>query len=156
MEATRNGDADGSSRLLLERQVCFRLYVASNLVTRLYRQHLDAMGLTYPQYLVMLILWEVEPQSVGQLGERLHLDSGTLTPLLKRMETAGLVQRRRDTADERRVLVALTETGRALRGRADAMLEALAQETCLSPGDFDELGQQLDQYISDLEEQLGT
>ena len=94
MEGTQNGDAEGVNRVLLEQQICFRVYVASNLVTRLYRLHLDAMGLTYPQYLVMLILWETELQSVSQLGDRLYLDSGTLTPLLKRLEAAGLVVRR--------------------------------------------------------------
>lgn len=156
MEGTQNGDAEGVNRDLLEQQICFRVYVASNLVTRLYRLHLDAMGLTYPQYLVMLILWETELQSVSQLGDRLYLDSGTLTPLLKRLEAAGLVVRRRDTIDERRVLIALTETGRALRERADAMLRALEGETCLLPGDLDVLGEQLDRYIWDLSAQLGT
>ena len=104
----------------------------------------------------MLILWETELQSVSQLGDRLYLDSGTLTPLLKRLEAAGLVVRRRDTIDERRVLIALTEIGRALRERADAMLRALEGETCLLPGDLDVLGEQLDRYIWDLSAQLGT
>ncbi len=104
--------------LKLDLQVCFPLYAASNLLTRLYRPVLAEIGLTYPQYLVMLVLWEGAPQSVGTLGARLHLDSGTLTPLLKRMEAAGLVSRRRDAADERRVLVDLTQKGRDLRARA--------------------------------------
>lgn len=150
----QNDEAERTQRLLLERQLCFRLYLASNLVTRLYRSHLDAMGLTYPQYLVMLLLWESEPQSVSQLGDRLYLDSGTLTPLLKRLEGAGLVVRRRDTVDERRVLIALTQAGRALRARADTMLEAMEQETCFSPEDHVALGPQLDRYISDLGNQL--
>ena len=104
--------------LLLDRQVCFPLYAATNLLNRLYGSVLAELGLTYPQYLVMLVLWEHEVQTVGALGGRLYLDSGTLSPLLKRMETGGLVGRTRDPADERKVLVALTEKGRALRERA--------------------------------------
>lgn len=105
--------------LLLDRQVCFPLYAATNLLNRLYTPVLAELGLTYPQYLVMLVLWEHEPQTVGALGARLYLDSGTLSPLLKRMETAGLVERGRDPADERRVVVRLTPQGRALRARAE-------------------------------------
>ena len=106
------GEDDG---LRLDRQVCFPLYAASNLLTRLYRPALTGLGLTYPQYLVMLVLWEGEPQTVGALGARLYLDSGTVTPLLKRMEAAGLVTRERDREDERRVQITLTDHGRALR-----------------------------------------
>jgi len=104
--------------LLLDRQVCFPLYAATNLLNRLYGPVLGELGLTYPQYLVMLVLWEHEVQTVGALGARLYLDSGTLTPLLKRMEAARLVVRARDSKDERRVLVTLTDQGRALRDRA--------------------------------------
>lgn len=112
--------------LLLDRQVCFPLYAATNLLTRLYGPVLKPLGLTYPQYLVMLVLWEQEPQSVGALGQRLHLDSGTLTPLLKRMEAAGLVSRERDPEDERRVLITLTAMGRDLRSRASHVPETIA------------------------------
>ncbi len=112
--------------LKLDRQVCFPLYAASNLVSRLYRPILTKLGLTYPQYLVMLVLWEVAPQSVGTLGHALYLDSGTLTPLLKRMEQAGLVSRRRDPVDERRVLIDLTDKGRALRTPAERVPATLA------------------------------
>ena len=111
--------APGDDPLLLDRQLCFPLYAATNLLNRLYGPVLKPLGLTYPQYLVMLVLWEEEPQTVGSLGARLYLDSGTLTPLLKRMEAAGLVSRTRDAGDERRVLIGLTERGRALR--ADAL-----------------------------------
>jgi DNA-binding MarR family transcriptional regulator len=104
--------------LLLDRQVCFPLYAATNLLNRLYGPVLRELGLTYPQYLVMLVLWEKAPQTVGSLGARLYLDSGTLTPLLKRMEASGLVTRTRDPADERRVVIDLTEQGRTLRDRA--------------------------------------
>lgn len=110
--------APGDDPLLLDRQLCFPLYAATNLLNRLYGPMLKPLGLTYPQYLVMLVLWEEEPQTVGSLGARLYLDSGTLTPLLKRMEAAGLVSRTRDAGDERRVLIGLTERGRALRSDA--------------------------------------
>lgn len=109
------------AHLRLDQQLCFPLYAASNLMTRLYRPLLDELGLTYPQYLAMLVLWEASPSTVSALGERLLLDSGTLTPLLKRLESAGLVCRTRDAADERRVLVSLTAEGLALRSRAEGV-----------------------------------
>src|SRR5436190_22787125 len=101
--------------LLLGNQLCFAIYSTAHAFNRVYKPLLDALGLTYPQYLVMLILWEREGPSVSEIGERLHLDSGTLTPLLKRLEAAGLVRRARDPADERQVRIALTLKGRALR-----------------------------------------
>jgi DNA-binding MarR family transcriptional regulator len=112
-------DEPGEDPLLLDRQVCFPLYAATNLLNRLYGPVLRKLGLTYPQYLVMLVLWEQEPQTVGALGARLYLDGGTLTPLLKRLESAGFVTRKRDPRDERRVMIGLTERGKALR--ADAL-----------------------------------
>jgi DNA-binding MarR family transcriptional regulator len=118
--------ASGDDPLLLDRQVCFPLYAATNLLGRLYGPVLKPLGLTYPQYLVMLVLWEEEPQTVGSLGARLYLDSGTLTPLLKRMEQAGHVSRSRDPEDERRVMIALTEQGRALRAQALHVPETIA------------------------------
>ena len=104
--------------LRLDIQLCFALYTASNLVTRLYRPQLEPLGITYSQYLAMIALWEEAPQSVGGLGRRLNLDSGTLTPLFKRLEKLDLVTRQRDPDDERRVLVDLTDAGKALRARA--------------------------------------
>jgi DNA-binding MarR family transcriptional regulator len=104
--------------LLLDNQLCFALYSASLAMTKLYKPLLDAIGLTYPQYLVMLALWERDGETVSALGDRLHLDSGTLTPLLKRLEAAGMVSRLRDAADERRVLIRLTTEGRRLKARA--------------------------------------
>ncbi len=112
-------------RLLLDRQLCFALYSTSLAMTKAYKPMLDELGLTYPQYLVMLVLWEHEGLTVSELGNRLALDSGTLTPLLKRLESAGLVRRRRDADDERRVLVALTEAGRGLRQSAIGIPEKL-------------------------------
>ncbi|RYX81085.1 MarR family transcriptional regulator [bacterium] len=117
---------DTDDALRLDKQVCFALYAASNLLTGLYRPLLAELGLTFPQYLVMLVLWEKSPQSVGSLGQQLYLDSGTLTPLLKRMESAGLVKRQRDASDERRVLVELTEQGDSLRASAHQVANTLA------------------------------
>jgi DNA-binding MarR family transcriptional regulator len=111
--------------LRLDNQLCFALYGAANRMTRLYRPMLDAMGLTYPQYLAMLVLWEKSPQTVGALGDALDLDSSTLTPLLKRLEAGGLVERRRDPEDERRVIVALSDKGRALRDQAELVPEQM-------------------------------
>ena len=125
--------------LRLDRQICFPLYAASNLINRLYRPVLSELGLTYPQYLVMLALWEQSPRTVGALGEALYLDSGTLTPLLKRMEQAGLVERRRDPEDERRVQISLTEDGRALRKQAEKVPETLTQGFEGDPADVDRL-----------------
>nr|ART38498.1 G3 [uncultured bacterium] len=127
---------DADDPLRLDRQVCFPLYAASNLLNRLYGPVLGALGLTYPQYLVMLVLWEEQPQTVGSLGARLHLDSGTLTPLLKRMEMAGLITRQRDPQDERRVLIALTSSGDALRGPAREVPGTLAAGLDLEDSDI--------------------
>jgi DNA-binding transcriptional ArsR family regulator len=99
--------------LLLDNQLCFALYSASLAMTKLYKPLLDELGLTYPQYLAMLVLWERDGLMVSELGERLSLDSGTLTPLLKRLEAAGLVARIRDVQDERRVHITLTPAGHA-------------------------------------------
>lgn len=105
-------------QLALDQQICLPLYAAGRAVTRRYAELLVEVGLTYPQYLTLLALWDAEgPLSVRDLGRRLHLDSGTLTPLLKRIETAGLVTRVRDETDERRVLVSATQQGWALRDR---------------------------------------
>lgn len=104
--------------LLLDNQLCFAVYSASLAMTRLYKPLLEKLNLTYPQYLVMLALWEQDGPMVSELGERLSLDSGTLTPLLKRLEANGLVLRLRDVADERRVHINLTPAGRKLKSRA--------------------------------------
>ena len=106
---------------VLEDQLCFALYAASRAITARYRPLLDAVGLTYPQALVMMLLWEEDNQTVGQLGARLSLDSGTLSPLLKRLTTAGLVTRHRRVEDERSVAIALTDAGRALHDKAEAI-----------------------------------
>jgi MarR family transcriptional regulator, organic hydroperoxide resistance regulator len=122
--------------LLLDRQLCFALYSASLAMTKLYKPLLDPLGLTYPQYLVMLVLWEGDGIAVSQLGERVALDSGTLTPLLKRLEASNLVRRLRDATDERRVLLQLTPAGRALKIKATVVPEQVA---CASGCELDEL-----------------
>ena len=109
-----------------EQQLCFAVYAAGQAFARLYRPLLEPLGLTYPEYLAMLVLWEGEPISVTGIGQRLGLDTGTLTPLLKRLENAGLVRRTRSTTDERRGVVSLTDSGRALKARALAIPEAVA------------------------------
>jgi len=114
-----------SPELLLENQICFAIYSAAHAFAQAYKPHLDPMGLTYPQYLVMLLLWEEDGRSVNELGQPLHLDSGTLTPLLKRMEKAGFVTRQRDTKDERVIRIHLTEQGRSLQTRARAIPPAM-------------------------------
>jgi MarR family transcriptional regulator, organic hydroperoxide resistance regulator len=108
-----------ADRLLqLDNQLCFALYSTSLAMTRIYKPLLDELGLTYPQYLAMLVLWEKDGLMVSELGERLYLDSGTLTPLLKRLESSGLIARVRDVEDERRVHITLTLAGRKLKARA--------------------------------------
>lgn len=140
---TRRASPSATGALSLDRQLCFALYASSLAMTKLYKPLLDPLGLTYPQYLVMLVLWERDGLAVGEIGERLALDSGTLTPLLKRLEQAGLVMRLRDTADERRVRVALSAAGRALRTRAQAVPQALASASGCTLGELSELTAQL-------------
>lgn len=107
--------------LLLDQQLCFALYAASRAMVQSYQPFLAPLSLTYPQYLVMLVLWEQDGLSLKQIGERLYLDSGTLTPLLKRLAAVGYVVRQRSMDDERHVVIRLTETGRTLRRKAAAM-----------------------------------
>ena len=131
--------------LLLDNQLCFALYSASLAMTKLYKPLLDALGLTYPQYLVMLVLWEHDDITVSALGERLSLDSGTLTPLLKRMEAAGWLVRQRSAEDERRVQVSLTPAGHELRTRAAAVPGCVVAQTGCKLPELMALTQQLQQ-----------
>ncbi|AJQ95126.1 MarR family winged helix-turn-helix transcriptional regulator [Gynuella sunshinyii] len=138
----------GEEWLAFEHQLCFPLYASSNLVLRAYGPLLKPLGLTYPQYLIMLLLWQHQQLSVGELGQRLYLDSGTLTPLLKRMADAGLVTRNRSEEDQRRVLIDLTDKGRALKSQA---VSVPATMLCRMGGDIEwlkrikqDLGQLID------------
>ena len=122
--------------LQLDNQICFAVYSAAHAFNRVYKPLLDRLGLTYPQYLVMLVLWEHDDVPLKDIGERLFLDSGTLTPLLKRLEAADLVNRTRSTADERQVLIALTPKGQALREKARAVPQAILASAACSLGEL--------------------
>ncbi len=120
--------------LRLDNQICFAIYSAAHAFNRVYKPLLDRLGLTYPQYLVMLVLWERDDVAVREIGEKLFLDSGTLTPLLKRLEAAHLVKRTRSREDERQVLIALTPQGQALKEKARAVPQSiLAASDCSVP-----------------------
>lgn len=122
MSSPSKASTPGPDPLLrLDQQLCFALYASSLAMTKLYKPLLAPLGLTYPQYLVMLVLWERDDRAVHELGELLQLDSGTLTPLLKRLEGCGLVSRQRDQADERRVRIRLTDAGHQLRQAASTI-----------------------------------
>jgi len=139
--ATRTLSPDQA--LLLDNQLCFALYSASLAMTKLYKPLLDELGITYPQYLVLLVLWETDGLTVSELGQRLSLDSGTLTPLLKRLETAGLVSRLRDVADERRVLINLTAAGRKLKAKATKVPSCVLAASQCSVSELVQLTQQV-------------
>ncbi len=128
-----------SPSVALDDQLCFALYAASRAVTARYRPMLEELGVTYPQYLVLMLLWEQDGQTVGQLGARLALDSGTLSPLLKRLTAAGLVTRHRRTDDERSVSIQLTEAGRALEGPACSVSARMIDALAMDKEDFVEL-----------------
>lgn len=122
--------------LLLGNQICFAVYSTAHAFNRVYKPLLDKLGLTYPQYLVMMVLWERDGVPVKDIGEKLFLDSGTLTPLLKRMEAADLIKRTRSTEDERQVLVALTPHGHGLREKAKAVPQGILASSACSVGEL--------------------
>lgn len=152
--ATESTDRRADYRdLELDNQICFALYTASRAIVRSYTPLLAELGLTYPQYLVMLVLWEHPDQAigVGELGQQLHLDSGTLTPLLKRLEGLGHVTRRRHETDERRVVIALTPAGLAMRERAVGIPGAIGRRTGLPVGRLIDLRDELSRLVDALE-----
>src|SRR5947208_16509547 len=120
----------------LDNQICFAVYSATHAFNRVYKPLLDRLRLTYPQYLVMLVLWERDDVPLKDIGEKLFLDSGTLTPLLKRLEAAGLIKRTRSTEDERQVMIALTPKGQALREEARAVPQAILSNSACSVGEL--------------------
>jgi DNA-binding MarR family transcriptional regulator len=122
--------------LRLDNQICFAVYSAAHAFNRVYKPLLERLGLTYPQYLVMLVLWERDGVPLKDVGERLFLDSGTLTPLLKRLEAVQFVKRTRSTADERQVLIALTPQGLALKEKARAVPQSILAATACSIGEL--------------------
>ena len=131
------------AQLMLGNQLCFAIYSTAHAFNRVYKPLLDRLGLTYPQYLVMLVLWEQDGVAVKEIGERLFLDSGTLTPLLKRLEAAHLIRRTRSSEDERLVLIALTAQGQALRERAKAVPPAIFSASGCSLGELSSLRKSL-------------
>ena len=137
----------GPDLLALDRQVCFALAVASRTVVSLYRPLLEPMGLTHPQYLVMLALWESEPLRVSELADRLSLEPATLSPLVKRLEAGGLVARRREPGDERAVAVTLTPAGRALRSQAERIPPAVVARLGIELPELEELRDRLTSVI---------
>ena len=146
-----DGDSSqASDALLLENQLCFRLYAASKEVVRRYRPYLDPLGLTYTQYITMMVMWEEDSLSMKELGARLSLESSTLTPLVKKLETAGLVTRKRAVDVERSTIVSLTQAGNNLRGRAIDVPGCMATDLAIDASlamrllvDLDELLAQL-------------
>ncbi|WP_209123846.1 MarR family winged helix-turn-helix transcriptional regulator [Alkalihalobacillus sp. BA299] len=130
-------------KLKLENQICFKIYTAERQITKLYRELLDELEVTYPQYLVLLVLWEEESMTVKALGERLFLDSGTLTPMLKRMEANEIIVRRRSLEDERSVIISLTEKGTKLKEKADCIPTQLIENLSMSKDELKILNQTL-------------
>jgi len=140
--------------LRLDAQLCFLLYATTRAVTQAYGPLLAPLGLTYPQYLTMLVLWEEDGATISRLGDRLHLDSGTMTPLVKRLEGLGLVERRRSVSDERVVHAHLTAAGRRLRGKAEGVPTAMFCATGLSLAGTERLHGELRRLLASLTENL--
>lgn len=147
--------SDPADALRLDLFLCFSLYSATHAMQRVYAPMLADLGITYPQYLALVALWQQDDQTVGALGEHLMLESSTLTPMLKRLEAAGLVSRARDPHDERQVRVRLTEAGWALRARAAAVPGCVLEAVGLSPKELIPLKQQLDALRERLERAAG-
>ena len=139
--------------LKLDNQLCFALYACSRSLTRLYRPLLNQLEITYPQYLVLMVLWEDKKQSVSTLGQRLLLDSGTLTPLLKRMEKNGLVERIRSREDERKVVVRLTDKGESLKQQAYAVPEQMFCHSGLTVEEFVRVKGDLEALLKKIQKQ---
>ncbi|MFC4172577.1 MarR family winged helix-turn-helix transcriptional regulator [Microvirga sp. GCM10011540] len=152
MSTKKTAAVSAEDSLQLSSQLCFATYAAAHAFNRFYKPLLDPFGLTYPQYLVMLVLWERENVTVKDIGQRLHLDSGTLTPLLKRLETAGLVRRTRDTHDERQVRIDLTQRGRDLKAPVAAVWRDVVCATGLAMDELDALKDQLNTLRRSLNE----
>nr|WP_255570772.1 MarR family transcriptional regulator [Cohnella sp. CFH 77786] len=140
-----------TSRPNLEGHICFSLYACSRAIFRMYRPLLDELDLTYPQYLVLLVLWDRHELSIKEISEILSLDSGTLTPMLKRMESAGLITRTRHQSDERVVLVRITDKGMALQDKAVCIPEAMLAASGMKPEELRLLNQAIQKLMSHVE-----
>ncbi|CAD7045315.1 MarR family transcriptional regulator [Pseudorhizobium halotolerans] len=153
---TKKKQSRGEAPARLETQLCFAIYGAAHALTRTYKPLLEPLGLTYPQYLVMLVLWEEDDQSVRAIGDRLGLDSGTLSPLLKRLEQGGLVSRKRDSQDERLVRISLTQKGQDLASQAIDVTRAIAEATQCSLEEMEGLRDRVRALTGRLQEQQPT
>jgi DNA-binding MarR family transcriptional regulator len=143
--------ADGTEDpLCLDNQLCFSLYAASHAIKKAYRPLLEALGITYPQYLILIVLWGEDGLKVSDIGQRLHLDSGTLTPVLKRLEGLGLTKRARRLQDEREVEISLTQEGRTLRERAVAVRSEIVHQLKMSESEIAALRTDLNILIATL------
>ncbi|MGV6876420.1 MarR family winged helix-turn-helix transcriptional regulator [Pseudochelatococcus sp. B33] len=139
----------------LDDQLCYAVYSAGIAIQRVYKPLLDELGLTYPQYLVLNVLWREDKQTVGAIAEKLALESSTLTPLLKRLEVAGLLQRTRNPRNERQVVVALTDSGRALQAKAGCLGEALLTTSMQSPHELAKLNRDIRHLRDAIYSQIG-
>ncbi|QQP93104.1 MarR family transcriptional regulator (plasmid) [Skermanella sp. TT6] len=139
----------------LDDQLCYAIYSAGIAIQRAYKPLLDALGLTYPQYLVLNVLWREDGQTVGRIAEQLALESSTLTPLLKRLEAAGLIRRTRNPENERQVVIALTDQGRALENRAGCLGETLLEASGQSPSELGELNVKVRQLRDEIYSRIG-
>ena len=151
-ELERDKGVRAEDALLLENQLCFRLYVASKEIVRRYRPFLDPLGLTYTQYITMLVLWEKNTVSMKELGNRLRLESSTLTPLVKKLEAAGYVSRVKSSVDERSTVVSLTDAGRDLRERAQNVPFCVSSGIDLQPEEAVQLAAALDGLIEQMDD----
>ncbi|GAB2620985.1 MarR family winged helix-turn-helix transcriptional regulator [Belliella aquatica] len=141
--------------LLLENQICFPLYAASRLIIQAYREPLEELGITYPQYLVMLVLWEKDGQAVNEIGKKLLLDSGTLTPLLKRLETNNLIKRVRSDQDERKVEIELTFQGKSMKSKAEKVPEKIMERlNSWEPKELDILTTEINKLVNTLNQPM--
>ena len=152
MKVARATPAATASLLDIDKQLCFPLYAGSRLLTRIYRPLLERYGLTYPQYIVLMILWKKTPCSVTEIGELASLNSNTLTPLLKRLEQQGVITRIRDAGDERVVMIALTEHGRALKSKCACIPTKMQQGLGFDPDKAIALKRLLDEFLRHLRE----
>ncbi|MBT2695904.1 MarR family transcriptional regulator [Bacillus sp. ISL-40] len=141
-----------NNKLKLENQICFKIYSAEREITKLYRNLLEELDVTYPQYLVMLVLWEEKSVTVKELGQKLFLDSGTLSPMLKRMEGNGLIERRRSLEDERTVIISLTKKGEDLKGKAQCIPTKLLENLSLDLVELNNLNQTLSTILNRIQQ----
>ena len=139
-----------NDKLRLDNQLCFAIYACTRKMTKLYKPYLDELGLTYTQYISLLVLWEEDKITVTELGNKLYLDSGTLTPLLKKLETMGFLERTRDKTDERNVLINLTDNGRTLKEKAYEIPSKVFSHTGLSLVDATSLREELKKMLNNL------